>query len=156
MEESEEDLCSICYEDINNGSKINTLKCGHKYHYKCIKDWYFVNATCPDCRGKIPNRPRSNLLICKGTLQNGQPCRYKPVVGRDGYCRIHRKLDNPWKIRCKGMLANGNKCQYAPSPNNNGYCKIHSVTLSNENQKIPKKRIKFKFIKLTSPTTKIS
>ena len=31
-----------------------TLSCGHKFHIKCIKDWYNKGSkTCPICRAEI-------------------------------------------------------------------------------------------------------
>ncbi len=53
--------CSICLDYITS-EKSKLVKCGHIYHYKCIKEWikYNINIksniyACPLCR--------SNMLI---------------------------------------------------------------------------------------------
>ena len=45
-EESEES-CSICLENYKKNDTINILKCGHKYHEKCIDEWIGTNDNCP-------------------------------------------------------------------------------------------------------------
>jgi len=45
-----DESCCICYESYEAGNLITTLKCGHYFHYKCIKEWLPVNNTCPFCR----------------------------------------------------------------------------------------------------------
>ena len=45
-----EKTCSICLELI--GDVECRLKCGHGYHYNCIKEWAHTqrNNNCPQCR----------------------------------------------------------------------------------------------------------
>ena len=47
-----EDSCSICLEPIKPHHKKNVkLVCGHKFHFKCIRDCFKnVNKKCPNCR----------------------------------------------------------------------------------------------------------
>lgn len=40
--------CSICFDTIVDETKLN--KCGHTFHYNCIKEWCDINQTCPICR----------------------------------------------------------------------------------------------------------
>ena len=40
--------CSICFEDMDEATKIN--KCGHTFHHDCIKEWTEINQSCPICR----------------------------------------------------------------------------------------------------------
>tara|TARA_B110000967_G_C18737896_1_gene486137 strand:+ start:15 stop:383 length:369 start_codon:yes stop_codon:yes gene_type:complete len=40
--------CSICFDTIVDETKLN--KCGHTFHYDCIKEWFDINQTCPICR----------------------------------------------------------------------------------------------------------
>ena len=47
------DKCSICLEDYEENDIINVLKCGHKYHDKCIDEWIITNINCPLCRLSI-------------------------------------------------------------------------------------------------------
>jgi hypothetical protein len=65
------DNCIICLnplnmdnniDDPNNEYSISTLQCGHKYHLKCISEWFLKQKhTCPMCREKINlNLPQEN------------------------------------------------------------------------------------------------
>ena len=45
--------CSICIETLNEN--IVSLKCGHKFHFNCIKEWIYLNNNCPLCRTIIYN-----------------------------------------------------------------------------------------------------
>ncbi|KAK2580281.1 hypothetical protein KPH14_012527 [Odynerus spinipes] len=47
----EEFECVICMENLEAVNKvIYTLDCKHKFHKKCIKDWFQQNQSCPTCR----------------------------------------------------------------------------------------------------------
>ena len=39
--------CPICLEKCESYIK---LKCDHKFHFKCIKDWSQSSTKCPLCR----------------------------------------------------------------------------------------------------------
>jgi TPR repeat protein len=42
-----EDTCNICYEPfIGNNKDILVIRCGHSYHYSCLKNW---SMKCPLC-----------------------------------------------------------------------------------------------------------
>ena len=45
------ETCVICYEELGEGTH-GELKCGHKFHKKCISQWMNVSAhkNCPTCR----------------------------------------------------------------------------------------------------------
>ena len=45
------ELCSICLDNLYNNESIIKLNCGHKFHYKCIEQ--VKNNKCPYCREKI-------------------------------------------------------------------------------------------------------
>jgi len=50
--------CSICYGTMLFPRLTKTLRCGHKFHRKCIEQWNATNPTCPFCRASIePGRP---------------------------------------------------------------------------------------------------
>mgnify|MGYP001262449545 CR=1 FL=1 len=53
-------------EDITESPK--TLKCGHIYHTKCIKEWKNKSMTCPMCRVRIIEPRRSVRSRLFGTL----------------------------------------------------------------------------------------
>jgi Ring finger domain len=52
-------ICSLCIEDIENGTDIYRLKCNHIFHArKCLEDkgiidWINKHNTCPYCRAEI-------------------------------------------------------------------------------------------------------
>jgi len=48
-----EESCSICLENYKKNDTINILKCGHKYHEKCIDEWISTSDNCPLCRLSI-------------------------------------------------------------------------------------------------------
>lgn len=46
------DICSICLDNIDNSNEIHELRCGHIFHTKCIIRWFregYVNGKCPLC-----------------------------------------------------------------------------------------------------------
>jgi len=43
-----EDVCSICWEEVQDPSV--QLACKHKFHYGCISEWAKRNNACPLCR----------------------------------------------------------------------------------------------------------
>ena len=45
--------CSICYGTMLYPRFTKTLRCGHKFHRKCIEQWNATNPTCPFCRASI-------------------------------------------------------------------------------------------------------
>ena len=48
--------CMICLEDTDGYDfTINKLKCGHKFHFRCIKEWQHHSNQCPVCRKEISN-----------------------------------------------------------------------------------------------------
>ena len=51
--EDPEKICSICLEEI--GETECKLKCGHGFHFNCIREWAYVKRknNCPECRGVI-------------------------------------------------------------------------------------------------------
>ena len=44
--------CVLCQEYIKDEFIIH-LKCKHKYHIKCLRDWIKSNTLCPLCNKKI-------------------------------------------------------------------------------------------------------
>ena len=50
--------CAICLDDFEGSETKSecTLKCGHKFHSKCLCLWLLnLNATCPICRSTSMN-----------------------------------------------------------------------------------------------------
>ena len=44
-----EESCSICFEDFEVGAKVKQLKCGHDYCQECIDKWLENEKRCPVC-----------------------------------------------------------------------------------------------------------
>ena len=52
------EACPICYGNMLYPRLTKTLRCGHKFHRKCIEQWSDTNPSCPLCRTSIePERP---------------------------------------------------------------------------------------------------
>jgi len=50
--------CSICSGTMLYPRLTKTLRCGHKFHRKCIEQWNAINPSCPLCKASIePERP---------------------------------------------------------------------------------------------------
>lgn len=49
--------CCICLDKVNVGEKMKVLPCSptvnHKFHSKCIDEWFRQHDTCPVCRSTI-------------------------------------------------------------------------------------------------------
>ena len=67
--------CAICFESmtgpiqpaITSGPEevVETyLPCGHKFHKKCIEEWFKQGKTCPECRAKngLPQSTPANVV----------------------------------------------------------------------------------------------
>lgn len=43
--------CSICLEEMEEGSQIVKLPCGHLFHKTCVSKWLRTGSqTCPLCK----------------------------------------------------------------------------------------------------------
>jgi hypothetical protein len=45
--------CPICYGTMLYPRLTKTIRCGHKFHRKCIEQWNATNSSCPLCRTSI-------------------------------------------------------------------------------------------------------
>ena len=59
-----DNICSICYDDMNNGESIKILSCKgkHKFHEKCIDEWLDIQPICPYDREYI-DTPRNDRFV---------------------------------------------------------------------------------------------
>ena len=46
-----EEICSICLDKLDSDIKI--ISCNHKFHEKCIDEWFKKSNKCPYCRCNI-------------------------------------------------------------------------------------------------------
>ncbi|KAK1312537.1 hypothetical protein QJS10_CPA07g01086 [Acorus calamus] len=49
-ESADDETCAICLENYNDLQDLGTLKCGHDYHFECIKKWLGMKNICPICK----------------------------------------------------------------------------------------------------------
>ena len=52
-EESEEDGCPICLNDIAPDEEVLIMPCAHSFHTKCVTDWLKRKTTCPCCNHDV-------------------------------------------------------------------------------------------------------
>ena len=50
MVKEDDNICSICRDELMFLDKKTELMCGHKFHTDCILRWITRNPTCPNCR----------------------------------------------------------------------------------------------------------
>lgn len=49
----EEPICSVCLEELVNGREIIVPNgCIHRGHAHCLRTWWRIRPTCPECRGE--------------------------------------------------------------------------------------------------------
>ena len=46
---NDNEICSICLEEIEMNQNIRVLNCFHKYHKNCIEEWLNISLICPQC-----------------------------------------------------------------------------------------------------------
>jgi hypothetical protein len=43
--------CSVCLEELPQGTRAKQLTCGHVAHEDCLSQWFEEHRSCPYCRG---------------------------------------------------------------------------------------------------------
>ncbi|KAG2455522.1 RING finger protein 145 isoform X2 [Polypterus senegalus] len=51
--EKHNDICAICYQDMQNAV---ITPCSHFFHAGCLKKWLYVQETCPFCHGQLKSQ----------------------------------------------------------------------------------------------------
>jgi len=46
--------CPVCLSDVEVGSVVRTMPCGHEYHETCLLEWLRTKNSCPVCRVTLP------------------------------------------------------------------------------------------------------
>ena len=46
-------LCYICLEDMNSGTIVRVIGCGHSFHFDCIILWLKLNLSFPTCKAAV-------------------------------------------------------------------------------------------------------
>lgn len=52
----EDHHCAICLDDIEVGSKIRTLPCGHVFDATCVETWVVRANRCPVCNAPVVDK----------------------------------------------------------------------------------------------------
>nr|TKR65970.1 hypothetical protein D5086_0000315990 [Populus alba] len=47
---SEDEPCCICQEEYADEDDLGKLKCGHDFHFNCIREWLVQKNNCPICK----------------------------------------------------------------------------------------------------------
>lgn len=53
LRNSEDMVCTICYEPIETPVGTRKLRCGHVFHELCLRQWLEEHSTCPYCRADL-------------------------------------------------------------------------------------------------------
>ena len=51
--DNDDNTCSICLMEYEQGDDLRYLPCQHHFHVACIDQWLEQNGTCPLCRKKV-------------------------------------------------------------------------------------------------------
>ena len=55
---TDEDVCSVCLNEMNEEQQLTTTPCNHKFHKSCLEQWKRIRPTCPLCvTSLIPGVP---------------------------------------------------------------------------------------------------
>ena len=50
---SHDGVCTICLDELTNGTDVTTTQCGHRFHIDCLSEWLSHHPTCPTCRQEV-------------------------------------------------------------------------------------------------------
>ena len=68
---NETETCSICLNPARKTRGIKDLRCGHRFHKKCINEWAVKGAgTCPMCRKPIDESKFKVSITIENTEQS--------------------------------------------------------------------------------------
>jgi len=66
---SEEEVCVVCLNAIQQGENCRVMNCGHMFHSECIDDWWLrqegttLALKCPICRQRQPINAPSGIVV---------------------------------------------------------------------------------------------
>ncbi|XP_076017359.1 RING finger protein 145-like [Genypterus blacodes] len=72
------DICAICYQDMN--SAVIT-PCSHFFHAGCLKKWLYVQETCPLCHSQL--KSQSPAAAAGGSAQDAAPVAEQSPAGTE-------------------------------------------------------------------------
>ena len=128
-----DNLCHICYENIDENQQIATLSCGHKFHYKCIllvfksalQKSVVASKQCPYCRSNSDYLPLiPGILPIKFIHKEYNSSGDMPIQFIPGKC----------KYILKRGPNSGHQCSCSIKTED-GYCKKHQKFLDAKKSK---------------------
>jgi hypothetical protein len=154
--------CTICGEEAEEETNpIITISCGHKYHFRCIREWYVMNSyirDCPYCRKRYDTFENLEGLIRNhpnGKRCNWDECSLIGYTELDNQCIYHAYNSFVLKIleeekkhyenmlsemtilnmKCSYMNKNGKKCKKLTKyiKDSNNYCEQHFINTNINN-----------------------
>jgi len=76
-DESSQDICAICLENIEIGAWYKKLpKCQHSFHAICTDQWLTQRAACPVCREEVfieENELKTPITVSSNNLERSAP-----------------------------------------------------------------------------------
>lgn len=128
-----DNLCHICYENIDENQDTAILTCGHKFHYKCIllvfksalQKSIVSSKQCPYCRnntGYLPLIP--GIQPIKFIHEEYNPNGDMPILYIPGKCKYILKRGPNSGHQCSSSIK---------TPD--GYCKKHQKLLDAKKKK---------------------
>ncbi|CAK7337701.1 unnamed protein product [Dovyalis caffra] len=60
---SEDEPCCICQEEYADEDDLGKLRCGHDFHFNCIKKWLVEKNNCPICKKTAADALTSDLRV---------------------------------------------------------------------------------------------
>ena len=53
FKDQESCLCAICRENFKHHQRYRELPCKHKFHKRCVDEWFETSVMCPMCRQDV-------------------------------------------------------------------------------------------------------
>ena len=136
MDKMTTEPCSICYQTIEENA-LETLSCGHKYHYECILETFknnrmnnYKTRQCPYCRENVNHLPLKvgYLPIKHIHLEYNDIRKSKIKIEELDYYNI-KTTPNKCAMFLKCGPNKGKQCSKNPSTNSQ-YCAVHKKSKS--------------------------
>jgi len=51
--DSEQRQCMICFDTLEEGHRMKTLPCMHRFHKVCLDKWLATSGVCPICKARV-------------------------------------------------------------------------------------------------------
>lgn len=86
-----DNICPICFEDLDQSPSSKLIGCAHEFHIHCIHHWLKLRSNCPMCRSPLENTFNAKQKFSK---KNYLDC--KLLLDPEGILKIN--YDNNYKV----------------------------------------------------------